>query len=218
MGRSQLGFPRLFASVGAIVFDLSLTDIDEAPKDFQPKCSQDELSRSISKRLYAASRVQYNLIIRPRSTTALLVQLDDFDEGRAARMEPYAFMTVRTSTGNYQVWFSRCGWTERERERSRQTVSHPDTERRRSRQISDRGHAHRRISELQTEVCAKFSHDWRKPCQRRKGGDNRRAQRSGAHLAGTTAAPAVFPRELAPQDRRQGEGGRTISSHSRGHP
>jgi hypothetical protein len=110
-----------FASVGATVFDVSLTDIEETGKVFQPKCTIDELTHSLSRRLAAANSAQYNLIIRPRSTTALLVQLDDFDEGKAARMEPYAFMTVRTSPGNYQVWLAVAdGPKESEKEAAKQ--------------------------------------------------------------------------------------------------
>lgn len=110
-----------FASVGATVFDVSLTDIEETGKVFQPKCSIDELRHSLSKRLEAANRERYNVIIRPRSTTALLVQLDDFDEGKAVRMEPYAFMTVRTSPGNYQVWLAVAdGPKESEKEAAKQ--------------------------------------------------------------------------------------------------
>lgn len=95
-----------FASVGATTFDVSLTDIDEMPKHFQPKSTLDELTRSISKSLETATRAQCNVIIRPRSTTTLLVQLDDFSAAKAERMEPFAFMTVNTSPGNYQVWLA----------------------------------------------------------------------------------------------------------------
>jgi hypothetical protein len=115
-----LAMLKAFASVGATAFDLSLTDIEETGKVFQPKCSLDELRYSVSKRLEAAEQAQYNVIIRPRSTTALLVQLDDFDEGRAARMEPYAFMTVHTSPGNYQVWLAADGPKENEKDAAKQ--------------------------------------------------------------------------------------------------
>ena len=95
-----------FASVGATTFDVSLTDIDEMPKHFQAKSTLDELTRGISKSLETATRAQCNVIIRPRSTTALLVQLDDFNAAKAERMEPFAFLTVNTSPGNYQVWLA----------------------------------------------------------------------------------------------------------------
>jgi hypothetical protein len=95
-----------FASVGATAFDVSLTDIEEAPKRFEPKRSLDELRRTIAKRLETASRARLNVIIRPRSATALLVQLDDLDDAKAERMETYAFMTVRTSPRNCQVWLA----------------------------------------------------------------------------------------------------------------
>jgi hypothetical protein len=60
----------------------------------------------MSKRLEAATRSQHSVVIRPRSTTATLIQLDDFDEAKAERMEPYSFLTLRTSPGNFQVWLA----------------------------------------------------------------------------------------------------------------
>jgi hypothetical protein len=45
-------------------------------------------------------------VIRPRSTTALLVQLDDFTAAEAAQLAPHAFMTVCTSPNNFQVWLA----------------------------------------------------------------------------------------------------------------
>jgi len=97
-----------FASVGACVFDLSLTDLYGAPvKGLQrPGKSLDEMRRSIRCVLHEAEHNQHNVIIRPRSATALLIQLDDFTAEKAARIEPYAFMTVCTSSGNYQVWLA----------------------------------------------------------------------------------------------------------------
>jgi len=95
-----------FASVGARVFDLSLTDLSGAPvKDLQrPGKSLEEMRRLIRRVLHEAEHNQHNIIIRPRSATALLVQLDDFTAEKATQVEPCAFMTVCTSPGNYQTW------------------------------------------------------------------------------------------------------------------
>src|ERR1035437_8959219 len=71
-----------FASVGANTFNVTLFAIDEKEQGYQV-CTGDELKRNLSARLEAASRLQNNLVIRPRSTTALLIQLDDFDDARA---------------------------------------------------------------------------------------------------------------------------------------
>jgi hypothetical protein len=97
-----------FASVGARVFDLSLTDLTGAPvKGLQrPGRSLEEMRRTIGRVLHEAERNQHNVIIRPRSATALLIQLDDFTGDKAAQVEPFAFMTVCTSPGSYQVWLA----------------------------------------------------------------------------------------------------------------
>jgi hypothetical protein len=97
-----------FANVGARVFDLSLTDLSGAPvKGRQrPDKSLEEIRRSIGRVLREAERNLHNVIIRPRSAIALLIQLDDFTAEKTAQIEPYAFMTVCTSPGNYQVWLA----------------------------------------------------------------------------------------------------------------
>jgi hypothetical protein len=95
-----------FASVGARSFDVTLLDIEGREQGYQSKRSLEELRRSMAKRLEAAARLQQSIVIRPRSTTATLIQLDDFDEAKAERMEPYSFLTLRTSPGNFQVWLA----------------------------------------------------------------------------------------------------------------
>jgi DNA primase RepB-like protein len=97
-----------FVGVGAGVFDLSLTDLRGTPvKGLQrPGQSLEAIRRSIGRVLHNAERNQYNVIIRPRSATALLIQLDDFTAEQVAQVERYAFMTVCTSPGNYQVWLA----------------------------------------------------------------------------------------------------------------
>jgi hypothetical protein len=97
-----------FASVGASVFDLSLTELSGAPvKGRQrPGTSLGEMHRSIGRVMREAEHNQHNVIIRPRSATALLIQLDDFTAEKAALVEPSAFMTVCTSPGNYQLWLA----------------------------------------------------------------------------------------------------------------
>jgi hypothetical protein len=94
----------VFASVGARSFDVTLTDIDEEPHRFERNRSLEELRRTIAKALQAATTLQQNYIIRPRSTTATPIQLDDLDAEKIERLKPYAFMVIRTSPGNHQVW------------------------------------------------------------------------------------------------------------------
>jgi hypothetical protein len=97
-----------FATVGARVFDLSLTDLSGAPVKGQqrPDKSLEEIRRSIGRVLREAERNQHNVIIRPRSATALLIQLDDFTAEKAVQVQSCAFMTVCTSPDNYQVWLA----------------------------------------------------------------------------------------------------------------
>jgi RepB DNA-primase from phage plasmid len=64
------------------------------------------MRRTIGRVLYDAERSQHSVIIRPRSATTLLIQLDDFTAEKAAQIEPFAFMTVCTSPGSYQVWLA----------------------------------------------------------------------------------------------------------------
>jgi hypothetical protein len=97
-----------FANVGARVFDLSLTDLSGAPvKGRQrPNKSLEEIRRSIGRVLREAERNQHNVIIRPRSATTLLIQLDDFTAEKAVQVQSCAFMTVCTSPDNYQLWLA----------------------------------------------------------------------------------------------------------------
>lgn len=96
-----------FASVGARVFDLSITDLTGPVKGLQrPGRSLEEMRRRIGRDLQDGERNRHNVIIRPRSATALLVQLDDMAHAEVQRIEPLSFLTLRTSPGNYQVWLA----------------------------------------------------------------------------------------------------------------
>jgi hypothetical protein len=54
--------------------------------------------------LAEAARQQHNVIVRPRSSAAALIQLDDLGSDAVARLRPVSFLTLRTSPGNYQAW------------------------------------------------------------------------------------------------------------------
>jgi hypothetical protein len=64
------------------------------------------LHSRIGRDLQNGERNRHNVIIRPRADRALLIQLDDFGHDKAAQIEPYAFMTLCTSPGNYQFWLA----------------------------------------------------------------------------------------------------------------
>lgn len=104
--REALAMLSAFASVGARSFDVTLLDIEGREQGFQGNRSLEDLRNNLWKRLEAAERSQHSVVIRPRSTTALLIQLDDFTQEKAARIEPYSFLTLCTSPGNYQVWLA----------------------------------------------------------------------------------------------------------------
>jgi hypothetical protein len=97
-----------FASVGVRVFDVTVTDIEgeKVERNFRAKRSVDELRRTIRSTLQEATCDRHNVIIRPRSTTASVIQLDDLDTEKAERIAPHAFMVIRTSPGNHQAWIA----------------------------------------------------------------------------------------------------------------
>jgi RepB DNA-primase from phage plasmid len=104
--QAALAMLEAFASVGATAFDVTLLDIPGREQGFQRNRSLEELRHSIRRRLEAATEQQHSIVIRPRSTAALLIQLDDFTADKAAQLAPHAFMTVCTSPNNFQVWLA----------------------------------------------------------------------------------------------------------------
>jgi len=95
-----------FASVGVRAFDVTITDIngEKVPGAFRANRGVDQLRAGIGPSLERATRAQENFIIRPRSTTATLVQLDDLSAEAAAAIARHAFMVLCTSPGNFQAW------------------------------------------------------------------------------------------------------------------
>ena len=93
------------------MFDVTLTDIEgeKVEGKYRANRSLEELRRTIGRTLQEAERDRHNVIIRPRSTTATLIQLDDLDTEKAKRIAPHAFLVIRTSggqgtDGNHQAW------------------------------------------------------------------------------------------------------------------
>ena len=95
-----------FVSVGVRAFDVTMTDIkgDKIPRGFQANRGVDQIRASIGLQLEMATRARENFIIRPRSTTATLIQLDDLPAEAAAAIDRFAFMVLCTSPGNFQAW------------------------------------------------------------------------------------------------------------------
>jgi hypothetical protein len=95
-----------FASVGAKSFNLTLTDIDgeKVPGGYRPNTPLEHLRRTAGRLLQDAERNRHNVIIRPRSSTCTLVQLDDLDFAKAGRIAPHSVIVFQTSPANYQAW------------------------------------------------------------------------------------------------------------------
>ncbi len=93
-----------FAGVGVQRFDLTLTDLAGNKAEFRGNLSLDQLRLALPGLLQAAAAQQHNVIVRPRSTDAHLIQLDDLGADAVQRLQPFAFLALRTSPGNYQAW------------------------------------------------------------------------------------------------------------------
>ena len=138
----------LFASLGAPTFDLTRTDMDGHKRSFRPAQSLEALRRWMPSLLSSVTQWQHNLIVRPKQSTAALVQLDDLRGTRLERVRSAAFLILTTSAGNHQAWVPvrECG---------------PDVARRlRQRRRSERfrGHPRGGQPEFQAPVRAEFSH------------------------------------------------------------
>jgi len=97
-----------FASVGTRSFDVTTTDIDgkKVEGKYRANLSFDELRRRIGRLLPDAERDRHNVIIRPRSATVTLIQLDDLEAEKVQDLAPHAFLVISTSPGNHQVWIA----------------------------------------------------------------------------------------------------------------
>jgi hypothetical protein len=93
-----------FADAGAPRFDLTHLHLDGEIRGFRAGRSLTEVRESIPRLVPASFRRQNNVIIRPHSGEAQIIQLDDLNAEQLARVTPVAFLTLRTSPGNHQAW------------------------------------------------------------------------------------------------------------------
>ena len=93
-----------FASVGAQRFDITFTDAAGRKVEFRGNRPLDQLRPAMPGILQEAAEQQHNVIVRPRSSSATLIQLDDLGDDAAARLRPTSFLVLRTSPGSYQAW------------------------------------------------------------------------------------------------------------------
>jgi hypothetical protein len=99
----------VFASVGALRFDVTFLDVDGKKRGFRPQQSVAQLRNSLPKLLPGLTERQNSLVVRPHGDSVALVQLDDLGAAALARLESVAFLTLRTSPGNHQAWVAVSG-------------------------------------------------------------------------------------------------------------
>jgi RepB DNA-primase from phage plasmid len=93
-----------FASVGATHFDLTHLNLDGEKRGFRPQQALAQLKNSLPRPFHGATERQNNIIVRPHSDTAQLIQLDDLKAESLKRLHDVAFLTLQTSPGNHQAW------------------------------------------------------------------------------------------------------------------
>jgi RepB DNA-primase from phage plasmid len=96
-----------FESAGVERYDRSLVNELREGEEFRPNLTAKGLRRSLPGTLRRCEQERLNFIIRPRGCRDYrLIQLDDLDQGKAAKAQGYGFMVVETSPANYQVWLA----------------------------------------------------------------------------------------------------------------
>jgi hypothetical protein len=95
-----------FASVGATQFDLTHINIEGEKRGFRPQQTLSQLKNSLPRLFPGATARQNNIIVRPHSDTAQLIQLDDLKAEALPRLRDVAFLILQTSPGNHQAWIA----------------------------------------------------------------------------------------------------------------
>jgi len=93
-----------FASVGAVGFDLTFTDASGEMVRFRGDRPLGQLRSVLPAILQQAEERQHNVIVRPNTEDATLIQLDDLGDDKAAELRSVSFLILCTSPGNYQAW------------------------------------------------------------------------------------------------------------------
>jgi RepB DNA-primase from phage plasmid len=90
-----------FASVDAMLFELTQINIEGEERRIRPRLSLAQLENSLPRLFPGAAERQNNIIARASGDTVQFAQLDDLDE---AKLKPVAaFLTLQTSPGNHQA-------------------------------------------------------------------------------------------------------------------
>jgi hypothetical protein len=69
----------------------------------------DDLARTLPAMLGTATAERLNLIVRPYGDDVTLMQLDDLDSKKLARVAPAIFLSIETSPGNFQAGLALVG-------------------------------------------------------------------------------------------------------------
>ena len=93
-----------FKSVGAQHFDLTYTDTAGVKVGFRSNRPFDALQPALPDILRQSAARQHNVIVRPRSAVATLIQLDDLGQDAAEQLRAVSFLVLCTSPGNHQAW------------------------------------------------------------------------------------------------------------------
>ena len=94
----------VFASVGADRFDILHTNEAQEKRGFRPAQTLEQARESMRFLVPNARMRKNNLIIRPRSSTVALIQLDDLSQENLARITGKAVLTLATSPAGRQAW------------------------------------------------------------------------------------------------------------------
>ena len=68
-----------------------------------------DLARTLPAMLGTANTERLNLTVRPSGDGVMLIQLDDLDREKLARVAPAMFLSIETSLGNFQAWLAMRG-------------------------------------------------------------------------------------------------------------
>ncbi len=93
-----------FKSAGADHFDITWTNRQGDKAGFRRHMPVETLRYLLPTMLTNATKSERNLIVRPISTRAVFIQLDDLSREGLERVKPAAFLGLETSPGNYQAW------------------------------------------------------------------------------------------------------------------
>lgn len=99
----------LFASVGAVSFDVTTTEADKKVCEFAGSLPAPHALKVVTSILEGCREHSLNVIVRPRLEPrdgVELIPLDDLRGAPVEQAEPFGFRTIETSPGNYQVWLA----------------------------------------------------------------------------------------------------------------